>query len=282
MRFFILLLGMTGIGTLGHAGERARVAADRTAEGFWHTDRARFLDSKDFHDALTKAVNGIAGSEQVIKSDKNAGAVADDILEILLAELASAQGVHIETALTTLGATAGFACQMAIRESLVASGKVSLKDAFIEIGTTNGETFYTGNLINGGLLETSHLSVWSLVAGVVQQEKKSLPDVTAIVKRTTASFGENDYGKPALPEKHLPRMTSEELLWKYWNVFRNTLVENRQEPNFWPLILAMAAQKIILQGKDVIDPTLAAQIVMEAAVPMSRIDPDRVYAAHFR
>jgi hypothetical protein len=38
------------------------------------------------------------------------------------------------------------------------------------------------------------------------------------------------------------------------------------------MVFAIAIQKAILMGKDVIDPTLAGTIVMECAVPMSKVD----------
>jgi hypothetical protein len=41
----------------------------------------------------------------------------------------------------------------------------------------------------------------------------------------------------------------------------------------WPLHLAMAAHKLIVELKDAIRPDIAVQLVMEAAVPMSKIDP---------
>jgi hypothetical protein len=41
----------------------------------------------------------------------------------------------------------------------------------------------------------------------------------------------------------------------------------------WPLHLALAARKLIVDVKDAIRPDIAVQIVMESAVPMSKIEP---------
>jgi hypothetical protein len=48
------------------------------------------------------------------------------------------------------------------------------------------------------------------------------------------------------------------------------------EPLTWPLHMAYAAQKLMLAMKGSITPDLAVKIVMEAAVPMSRVDPTTV------
>ena len=43
----------------------------------------------------------------------------------------------------------------------------------------------------------------------------------------------------------------------------------------WP------AQKIIVLAIEVIDPILAARIVMEAAIPMAKVHPDSIHRAYF-
>ena len=56
----------------------------------------------------------------------------------------------------------------------------------------------------------------------------------------------------------------------------------RTRTSILPFVLGQAAQKVILEGQDVLDPTLGAKIVMEAAIPMSKIDPSRVKYAYTR
>ncbi len=41
-----------------------------------------------------------------------------------------------------------------------------------------------------------------------------------------------------------------------------------------PILLGLAAQQAIEMGKDVIPPAEAAKLVMECAVPMSKIGPE--------
>jgi hypothetical protein len=44
------------------------------------------------------------------------------------------------------------------------------------------------------------------------------------------------------------------------------------EPVNWPLVFGMAAQEAIIRGKDLIAPGLALSIVLESAIPMSKVD----------
>jgi hypothetical protein len=43
------------------------------------------------------------------------------------------------------------------------------------------------------------------------------------------------------------------------------------KPSDWPILFGVAIQEIIFASKDLIDPDLALRIVMESAVPMSKI-----------
>lgn len=43
-----------------------------------------------------------------------------------------------------------------------------------------------------------------------------------------------------------------------------------------PTALGFALQRAIVVGKDAIDPTVAARVVIECAVPMAKIDPAKV------
>ena len=72
-----------------------------------------------------------------------------------------------------------------------------------------------------------------------------------------------------------------ELLDKYWNPVRNFLVVNVQSPSQWPLVIAHAAQSVIVMAKATIDPALAAKIVMESAIPMAKVSPARIHFAYF-
>lgn len=128
--------------------DRPLINADRNAEGYWKTDRAKVLDNELMTAALVKVTSNTASKNTA----SNPQEVAGEITKLILAELSSENGVHVETALATLGASAGFSCQMAIREAFVKTGKVTLDKAFVVVGTKSGEIFYMGPLLNECLI----------------------------------------------------------------------------------------------------------------------------------
>ena len=58
---------------------------------------------------------------------------------------------------------------------------------------------------------------------------------------------------------------------KFWNPIRNRLILTGHAPLVRPFVLGLVAQKLIIAAKDIIDPALAAKIVMEAAVPLANL-----------
>lgn len=262
------------------SAEPSYTLADRAAPGFWKTDRAKFVDSPKFLAAIVSAHGNPESGRDKGQSNEE---LQEAILELLLVELSSEKGVQIETLLTVIGAIAGFSTQMAIR-GYVDEGRISEKDAFVVLQTKNGETYYTGDLINEGLVEPkgNNFSVWSLVGAGPHTLGKPLPDLIPIFKRVASSYGTPEFGVPELPARHMPNSVPEELLWKYWNLARNLHVLGQHSLSSMPFVMGHLAQKVIVKNKDIIDPTLAARIVMEAAIPMSRISPDRVAYARLK
>jgi hypothetical protein len=76
----------------------------------------------------------------------------------------------------------------------------------------------------------------------------------------------------------MPRAALEE----NWNLMQSELKVSRREPSEWPYDLAAAAQWQMVTGRESLALPLAASIVMEAAIPMSKIDPRTVPGAILR
>jgi hypothetical protein len=249
--------------------------------GTLKTPQGQLLDHPDTHAKARQLLkNGIAGTGAKYDS----GQVAGKILDLVLGETAEPEGIHVETVLTALGALAGFSAQMAIREDFVKSGKISAEKAFNVVTTADGSTWYFGDVLNEGLVSTRQgsLAVWSLVGGAAQQlGAKDLPDLKDIFAHVSRTVGGTDFGVPRLPPEHMPQQPPFELLEKFWNPVRNFMATSVGSPSHWPLVLGYAAQLAIKRAKGLVDPGMAARIVMEAAIPMSKVDPQRIYGAYF-
>ena len=207
---------------------------------------------------------------------------ADDLIAWLSSELRVERQVDRYSVLCALGALAGYAAQQAIRETMIKSGRLTLDQAFVVIETRSGEWFFFGDLLNAvlgaqegsaaGSRNSSQYTIWKIIADAGHQAGAiNLPDITDIVKHCAATVGTVEFGLPRLPDVHMPAVLPREAVNRFWQPTLRRL--SGTGPMSWPLHLAMAAHKLIIETKDAIRPDIAVRIVMEAAVPMSKVDP---------
>jgi hypothetical protein len=189
--------------------------------------------------------------------------------------------VHPETLLIELGALAGFAVQMSIRKSVIERQKLDADTILVEVVTKNDEIYYFSDLLNWMLFEnTEHppYCVWAYVkAAVPATHHLLLPDIAEIVSNAARTIGTNRFGVPRLPREHMPHKLPRAALEEHWRFILTELAA--RDPAHWPYDLAAAAQWQMLTGRDTIDLPVAARIVMEAAIPMSKVDPRTIIGA---
>lgn len=205
------------------------------------------------------------------------GDIPTRIADWLMRELTDERGVHCETILTVIGALAGYAAQQALWEGMVKPGKLAITEAFTVVETSSGATYFFGETLDTMLasLEPKHLSVWKIVAGgALASGGDHLPDMGNLLRHCAATAGTSAFGLPRLPDDHLPSILPRAALERFWPGARLLLA--LAEPLHWPLHMANAAQKLMQAMKGSIAPDLAVRVVMEAAVPMSRVDPATV------
>jgi hypothetical protein len=190
---------------------------------------------------------------------------AKEIVQWLLVVMKNEKGVHIESLLAVLGALAGYSCQASVRAR---QGRA----AFIVADGADGKKYFFGDALNKPLAEDKY-SVWGLAAGAAQKNGcESLPDLNAIFKHTAESVGGKAFGIPRLPANHQPGDAPVNYLKVLWPKTLTTLEEFCAGPSEWPILLGLSIQEAIFQAKSAIDPRLALEIVMECAIPMSKVD----------
>jgi hypothetical protein len=221
---------------------------------------------------IAKMHGAVRDANPKIRNDE----AATEIAQYFMKRYSTPAGPHIESVLSGLGASAGFGCQMAIREAFVKTGKVPEERAFVVVGTKDGKKFYFGDFLNQPLLNTNQISVWTLVAGgaiKAGSTTNSLPNISEILKHNASTIGTQEFGLPRLPKDHYPKELPTDALRSTWKDVESIQKKYQIDPQFWGWIPAEAAQQVILQYQDKLDPSLAAKIVMEAALPMSKVDP---------
>ncbi|MGB8355839.1 MAG: hypothetical protein WCD79_18215 [Chthoniobacteraceae bacterium] len=202
---------------------------------------------------------------------------AKEVNQRLIASMKTERGVHIESFLVVLGSLAGFSCQMAAREKLAnPTGGPQAQGSWAIATGSDGTQYYFGDLLNKPLVEDQH-SVWSLVAGAVQKLGAQIPDVNDIFKHVAGTVGSGGFGVPRIPADHSPGDLPINFLKVAWPKMLPLISQLCDGPGEWPLLFGIAIQEAIGMAKGMINPTLAASIAMEAAVPMSKVDLPEFY-----
>lgn len=220
---------------------------------------------------------GWSASVQSAPAALGLGDTPTRIADWLMRELKDQRGVHCETLLTAIGALTGYAAQQALWEGMVKPGKLAITEAFKVVDTPSGATYFFGDALDALLtsMEPKHVSVWKIVAGgTLAAGGEHLPSVPDLLRHSAATAGTSAFGLPRLPDDHLPSILPRAAVERFWPGAR--LLLSLAEPLQWPLLMAHAAQKLMQAMKGSIAPDLAVKIVMEAAVPMSRVDPTTV------
>jgi hypothetical protein len=218
-------------------------------------------------EALTEAIRARRKDDPLIGAKLG----AKDIFERVVTSMKNARGVHVESLLCALGALAGYACQANLRAQALAKG-ISETAPFQKLTTTDGKQYFFGDLLNSALADSQY-SVWSIVGGAVQHAgAKDFPDLKEIFQHTSSVLGTDQFGIPRVPEKHTAGDRPINYLKAMWPALFPTVKLYCPNPQEWPVLYSLAIQEAIYAGKTAIDPGVAFRIVMESAVPMSKVD----------
>ncbi len=208
------------------------------------------------------------------------------VRDSLMAFLKNERGIHVESLMVALGALAGHASlHAAFAVAAADPGKASL----MTVETRDGATFYAGDTLNAFLIPENPeiVSLWGLIAasalalGVPQAE---LPGYVDIFRRAAGTLGTPAFGLLDVPENHRPGATPRQFLDALWPAIQRllrwsnpSLDNGRTLPTrYWPYVFGMVARQYIEMTKDVLDPRLSLRLIMEAAIPMSKVDPRTV------
>ena len=213
--------------------------------------------------------------------DPEREAAGRTIAAMLIAEEIKRGGrIHAETILTEIGALAGFAAQRSIRKSIIEPQQLDPNEILAEVVTRNGEKYYFSDTLNWILFENvtqPPFSIWAYLLDVVPQaDRSSLPEVADIVGYAARTVGTGHFGVPRLPPEHMPHRSPRAALQEHWPLVQEEFAGSGRAAAEWPYDLAYAARWQMLTSRDRLALPLAAKIVMEAAIPMSKVDPATV------
>ena len=199
---------------------------------------------------------------------------AKEIVQRIIAAIETPKGVHIETLLGIVGSLAGYSCQASLRAECIQSQGLAENQVFVIMTGADGRKYYFGDRLNKPLAECQY-SVWGLSAGAAQDlGAKDLIAIDEVFAHVAGTVGSDLFGIPRIPENHKPSDLPANYVKFIWSKFLPIVKQYCASPAEWPILFGLAAQEALGMGKNVIDPALALAIVMECAIPMSKVDID--------
>lgn len=193
-----------------------------------------------------------------------------EVLRCLRQRIKDAQGVHVESQLCALGALAGYACQASLRAQALTKGLPETA-AFRTVATREGKRYFFGDPLKHALAGAPN-SVWAVAADAAQTGVEAQPDVDELIQYSASLLGSERFGIPRVPERHQPKDTPANYLKTLWPALFPTVKLFCPNPADWPVLYSLAIQEAIRAGSEVINPGVAFCLVMESAIPMSKVD----------
>jgi hypothetical protein len=186
------------------------------------------------------------------------------------------RGARIEDLLAILASTGGFACIHAALTTLAEQGKTTQEAGIVTARGQDGNDYLFGDLPNRALIE-SELALLSLALGAAQAcgGQISIEMVHDAMRHVAGSVGGAEFGVPRLPEQHRPGDLPINYVRHIWPKIAEALDLYEVPVEQRPTAIGFALQQAIDLGKDTLDPTIAARIAVECAVPMAKLDPAR-------
>ncbi len=191
---------------------------------------------------------------------------ADELLSQLTEQLKETGGrVHVESLFCALGALGGFAAHLAA----IKATENSEQDMMV--ATDNeGRRYFFGDTLNAFVAEGA-TSIWGLcLATTAPINQAMLPDLNELLKHVVHTIGTPEFGQPRFspPAAHLP----EYYVRTYAPVLGACQKRYQLERQQLPFLIGAAIQKLLNNSTEILSTEKAIKIVMESAIPMSKLD----------
>jgi hypothetical protein len=229
------------------------------------------------HDAVLRHLRQLDAADPVQRLQLS-GTIVFDLVYRMVAT--PEKGARIEDLLAILGSVGGYACIVGVLDGIARGGAMPTGHQLVVASGADGNRYYFGDLPNKALLE-SHLSLLSLTLGAAQAHggKVSLDKVHDVMRHVAGTVGKADFGTPRIAEPHRPG----DLPFNYIKYIASKIFDALDlyevPTNKRASAIGFAIQRAIDGSKDVLDPTIAADIVTECAVPAAKFDPARFRVA---
>jgi hypothetical protein len=225
------------------------------------------------HQAVLRHLREREDKEPLIRAQV-AGTV---VFDLFVGMLRDERGrVRIEDLIAALASLGGHLCLIAVLDTLKAERLAPAEVGMLEVEASDGHRYYFGDEPNRLLLE-SGASLLSLVLGAAHHHGApvSLEMVHEAMRRTAERVGTAAFGKIELRDEHQPALSPFDWV-RHGRLKIVEALDLYDVPALSrPAAVGFALQRAIDEGRDALDPLVAAKIAIECAVPMAKVDPLR-------
>lgn len=196
--------------------------------------------------------------------------------------------MHAPSLMAAAGAVAGICAQVSLLADAERLAQAQAAQTILEMRLKDGRVFFYGDALNEMLYSVSdpvlaRSRVWNMMVTCALRkgmDMNSVPNVPAMFKHVSESFGTNMEGYPSVEEKARPLMAVRELLQIVGPGALAALTGEVPEapgedirPNrkSWVAISAQAAASTLLQASRIMPPELCLKIAMESAMYASKL-----------
>jgi hypothetical protein len=236
-------------------------------------DRAMDARSHPGHQATLRHLREREKDDPLIRVQV-AGTVVFDLFVRMLRD--ENGRVRIEDLVAALASLGGHLCLVAVLDGLSEEGLKPADVGVLEVEARDGHRYYFGDEPNRLLLESS-TSLLSLVLGAAHHHGApvSLEMVHEVMGRTAERVGADEFAKPDVPGEHQSALPPFEWVRHGRQKLGEALDLYEVPPRARPTAVGFALQRAIDEGREALDPFLAAKIAIECSVPMAKVDPRR-------
>jgi hypothetical protein len=211
-------------------------------------------------------------------------ATANDLVYAIFDIAKNDEGVHLEKAFGIIGSLGGFACGIvAAHKNHDAEKSTMDRTSYKPVRTRNGDTMYFGDYINGPLIEDEASFYRQIASRAALFGAKKPFDLNDVFAHHASQVGAPGFGRPRMPKGAKLDQMPIGYVVEFWSTLLPILDRYEDDYMGWPISFGAAGAQLIEMAKDTMPPKDALQIMMECAVPMSKISPSKLeYAMPFR
>lgn len=253
-----------------------RTAPDRPGTGFEAGNGAAAAAETVRQHPAPGSLKAAIAAQQQKNPQLRARITGHDLIEHLLTTLPAGQADRVDTVLAVLGSLAGFSTVYALVLRIEEGAPELLPPEMLEMTLPDGTKRYFGSFLTGRLAEQP-ISLFNLTAGMAQRMgATAFPDLHELFARVAKSVPSAAFGQPRLPAGVRIGDGPQDFVQRLFAGCLPVLGRYDLHPDDYFAAFGLAIQQVIGRAGSRIDPALAVSIVMECAVPMSKLDPREV------